>query len=138
PNVRTVVRAICDARAAGEADHHRRARTEDRRRILTQGRQGGAAPRPGEGRLRDGRREGRRDRGADPEEEGSGRTVEAASRIDQPAGAVRLGDPARLLAPRRLLACADTGPRARRRTPAAARPCPSGSTVLDLPADRLW
>ena len=53
-----------------------------------------------EGRLRAGRRQGRRDRRAHPEE-AAGRAPEAAARIEEPAGAVPLGDPARQLPLRR-------------------------------------
>ena len=68
----------------------------------------------GEGRLRRRRRQGRRDRRPHPEE-AAGRAPEAAARIEEPAGAVPLGDPARQLPLRR------GAPRRRRRERARRR-----------------
>ena len=67
------IRSIAQLRhaaGAGRADRAGRARPEDRRRLLQEGRQGHPAPRPGEGRLRAGGRQGRRDRRAHAEEAG--------------------------------------------------------------------
>ena len=104
---RSVLRQLRDAAGAAEAARRRRARPEDRRRLLQEGRQGHPALRPGERRLRRRRRQGRRDRRAHPEE-GAGRAAEAAARLEEPAGAVPVGDPARQLPLRR-------GPPGRRR-----------------------
>ena len=52
------------------ADRAGRARPEDRRGLLQEGRQGHPAPRPGQGRLRAGGRQGRPDRRAHAEEAG--------------------------------------------------------------------
>ena len=87
-------------RRCSPADRAGRAGPEERRRLLQEGRQGHPAARPGEGRLRRRRRQGRRDRRAHPEE-AAGRAPEAAARIEEPAGAVPLGDPARQLPLRR-------------------------------------
>ena len=137
PEGRPVRGALRDAGCVRGADCQGRARAEDRGRPLSQGRQGGAALRPRQRRIRAGRREGRRDRGAHPEEEGSGRAAEAAARVDQPAGAVRVGDPARLLALRRLQARGDRRQRARRRPGDALRLCHGAGPVRGLAAGRL-
>ena len=96
---------VRDAAGAREADRAGRARPEERRRLLQEGRQGHPAARPVKGGLRPRRRQGRRDRRAHPEE-AAGRAPEAAARVEEPAGPVHLGDPARQLplcggAPRR-------------------------------------
>ncbi len=103
-----------DAAGAQGADRQGRARPEDRRRLLPEGRQGHPAAGPGQGRLRAGRRQGRRDRRAHPEEEGPGRAAAAAARLQQPAGPVRLVDPARLVPLRGRVPRADRRQRARR------------------------
>ena len=67
-----------------------------------------------QGRLRRRRRQGRRDRRAHAEE-AAGRAAQAAARLEEPAGAVPLGDPARQLPLRR------RPPRRRRRERARHR-----------------
>ena len=84
-----------DARGAGRADRAGRARPEDRRRLLQEGRQGHPAPRPGKGDYVPAGGKADADRRAHPEE-AAGRAPEAAARVEQPAGAVPVGDPARL------------------------------------------
>jgi 3-hydroxyacyl-CoA dehydrogenase len=76
------------------ADRAGRAGPEDRRGLLQEGRQGHPAPGPGQGRLRARRRQGRPivDRML---KKPAGRAAEAAARIEQPAGAVPVGHPAR-------------------------------------------
>ncbi len=97
-----------------DADRRGRARPEDRRRLLQEGRQGHPALRRREGRLRARRRQGRRGRRAHAEE-AAGRAAEAAARLEEPAGAVPVGDPARQLPLRRGAPRRHRRERARRR-----------------------
>ena len=77
-----------------------RARPEDRRGLLQEGRQGHPAPRPDQGDYvpSGGKAEPIVERML---KKPAGERLEAAARIEQPAGAVHLGDPARRLPLRR-------------------------------------
>ena len=90
-----VLRELRDAAGAGQALIEKGALGQkSRRRLLQEGRQGHPAPRCGERRVRARGREGRRGRRPHAEE-AAGRAAQAAARVEQPAGAVPVGDPAR-------------------------------------------
>lgn len=88
-------------------------------------------------RLRPGGRQGRRDRCPHPEEEDLGGTDPVAPRVEESAGAVRLGDPAQHLSLRGADAGGDRGHGARRRLLDALGFRPEAGTVRDLAAGRL-
>ena len=148
---RSVLRELRDAAGAAEAARRRRARPEDRRRLLQEGRQGHPALRSGDRHVRGRLRQGRRDRRPHPEE-ATGRAIEAAARFEESAGAVPLGDPARQLplrcrAPRRrgrerarhrlrdaLGLRRQPGPRSSCGSRPAGRRWPTGSRKTSMPA----
>ncbi len=92
PAGRPVLQPVQDAGRAGQADREGRPGPEDRRRLLQESRQGHPAPRLRHRRIRRRRRQGSRHRRAHPERKGSGQEVQGPARIDQPAGAVPVGD----------------------------------------------
>ena len=119
-------------------DRQGRARPEDGRRVLPQGRQGHPAARPGKaGHTCFVRCQGRRDRRPHPQEEDLGRAHEAAARVEEPAGAVRLGDPAQYLPLRGADSRGDRRHRTRRRLRDALGFRPEAGSVRDLAAGRL-
>ena len=96
PGRRSVLPELRHAAGAGRADRQGRARPEERRRLLQKVGKDILRLDPAKADYVPGRRQGRRDRRPHAEE-AAGRAAEAAARVEQPAGAVPVGDPARQL-----------------------------------------